>query len=267
MKSAIARAVGRDDFKVAIALGSGLSELAASLVGGNPLSYADIEDMPTSSVEGHEGSLYSGDLHGVGTLVFAGRVHLYEGHDARTVTRWVREAVAAGCEIIVLTNAAGGIATGLQVGSPCLIADHLNLTGRNPLVGPADPCGPRFLDLTEVYSSRLRGLARAVDPDLQEGVYAGLLGPTYETPAEIRMLKALGADLVGMSTVLEAIQARHLGAEVLGISVVTNLAAGLGKEPLNHDEVAAAGRLASTRLEEILQGVIAHLFPNQPHQV
>jgi purine-nucleoside phosphorylase len=259
VKSADARALGRADFKVAIALGSGLSELAASLVGGDPLSYADIEGMPTSAVEGHEGSLYHGEINAVPTLVFAGRVHLYEGHDARTITTWVREAVAAGCEIVVLTNAAGAITPELDVGAPCLIADHLNLTGHNPLIGPADAAGPRFLDQTEVYSSRLRALARAVDSDLREGVYAGLLGPTYETPAEITMLRTLGADLVGMSTVLEAIQARYLGAEVLGISVVTNLAAGISSEPLSHDEVAAAGRKAAARLEKILRGVLQRL--------
>jgi purine-nucleoside phosphorylase len=257
--SAIARAVGRDNFKVALALGSGLSEMAASLVDEDPIAYSAIDGMPASTVEGHEGALYFGDLNGVPILIFAGRVHLYEGYDARTVTRWVREAAATGCTVFVLTNAAGGIASRLEVGSPCIIADHLNLTGHNPLIGPADPARPRFLDQTEVYSARLRELAHAADGDLQEGVYAGLLGPTYETPAEIRMLRALGADLVGMSTVLEAIQARHLGAEVLGISVVTNVAAGFSDGPLSHDEVAAVGADAATRLEKIVRGVIERL--------
>jgi purine-nucleoside phosphorylase len=259
MTSAIAGATGRKDFRVAIALGSGLSELARSLVGGRPTPYSAIERMPVSAVEGHEGALYHGTIAGSGTLVFAGRVHLYEGHDPRTVTHWVREAVGAGCDVIILTNAAGGIDVDLEVGEPCLISDHLNLTGRNPLVGPADAAGPRFLDQTEVYSARLRALAHAVDPDLNEGVYAGLLGPTYETPAEVRMLQTVGADLVGMSTVLEAIQARALGAEVLGISVVTNLAAGLSSGPLDHAEVAAAGKRAAARLERLLRGVIEAL--------
>jgi purine-nucleoside phosphorylase len=257
--SPIAEATGRDDFRVAIALGSGLSELAGSLVGGGRLPYSDIEGMPVSNVEGHEGSLYHGAIGEVPTLVFAGRVHLYEGHDPRTVTHWVREAIGAGCRVIILTNAAGGIKVELEVGAPCLISDHLNLTGHNPLVGPPDPAGPRFLDQTEVYSRRLRSVARAIDPDLKEGVYAGLLGPTYETPAEIRALKTLGADLVGMSTVLEAIQARHLAAEVLGISVVTNLAAGLSSEALSHDEVAAAGKRAGVRLAKILREVVERL--------
>jgi purine-nucleoside phosphorylase len=257
--SSIARTVGRDNFQVALALGSGLSEMAASLVDAGPVAYSAIEGMPVSTVEGHEGALYFGDVSGVSTLIFAGRVHLYEGYDARTVTNWVREAAATGCSVFILTNAAGGIATELEVGSPCIIADHLNLTGHNPLIGPAQPNLPRFLDQTEVYSARLRDFARAVDADLQEGVYAGLLGPTYETPAEIRMLRVMGADLVGMSTVLEAIQARHLGAEVLGISVVTNVAAGFSDGPLSHDEVAAAGADAATRLEKIIRGVIERL--------
>lgn len=252
--SAIARATGRDRFRVAVVLGSGLGELAARLVGGEPIPYSSIEGMPLSGVPGHEGSLYfdaGGDV-----LVFAGRAHLYEGHDARTVTHWVRAAIDAGCETFVMTNAAGGIREDLEIGAPCLISDHINLTGENPLVGPNDERGPRFLDQTEVYSRRLRDLARAADPDLAEGVYVGLLGPTYETPAEVRMLATLGADLVGMSTVLEAIQARHLGAEVLGISLVTNLAAGLSPQPLSHDEVAAAGRHAADGLEAILKHVL-----------
>jgi purine-nucleoside phosphorylase len=256
----IARATGRDGHRVAVVLGSGLSDLAGSLVGGEPVPYSNIEGMPVSSVEGHEGSLYHGELDGVATLVFAGRVHLYEGHDPGTVTHWVRAAVEDGCSTIVLTNAAGGINLGLDVGAPCLISDHLNLTGMNPLVGPNDDrVGPRFLDQTEDYTRALRALAHAVDPDLKEGVYAGLLGPTYETPAEIRMLAAMGADLVGMSTVLETIQARYLGADVLGISVVTNRAAGLSPEPLSHGEVAEAGKRAAARLETILRGVIGGL--------
>jgi purine-nucleoside phosphorylase len=258
--SAIARATGRGEYRIAVALGSGLGDLAQSLVGGDPVAYSEIEGMPASAVEGHEGSLYHGDVEGVPALVFAGRVHLYEGHDPRTVTHWVRAAVEAGCKTVVITNAAGGINLELDVGAPCLISDHLNLTGTNPLVGPNDDrIGPRFLDQTEDYSRALRALARAIDPDLKEGVYAGLLGPTYETPAEVRMLAALGADLVGMSTVLETIQARYLGAEVLGISVVTNRAAGLSPGPLSHDEVAKAGRRAAARLEKVLRGVIAQL--------
>jgi purine-nucleoside phosphorylase len=255
--SSIAEATGRDVHRVAVVLGSGLSELAGSLVGGEPIPYEQLEGMAVSTVEGHQGSLYHGVIGDVPVLVFAGRVHLYEGHEPRVVTHWVRAARAAGCEVFVLTNAAGGLNLDFEVGVPCLISDHINLTGHNPLVGPNDPAGPRFLDQTEVYSRRLRELARAADPGLREGVYAGLLGPTYETPAEVRMLQTLGADLVGMSTVLEAIQARHLGGEVLGISVVTNHAAGLSPGVLSHDEVAAAGKGAAARLENILRKTIA----------
>jgi purine-nucleoside phosphorylase len=216
--------------------------------------------MPVSSVAGHEGALYSGDVAGVPTLVFAGRVHLYEGHAARDVTYSVRAAIAAGCSTIVLTNAAGGINPDLSVGAPCLISDHINLTGTSPLIGPNDDSvGPRFLDQTEVYDAKLRAVAHEVDSDLREGVYASLVGPTYETPAEVRMLRTLGADLVGMSTVLEAIQARHLGASVFGISVVTNQAAGISPVPLSHAEVAAAGRHAAARLEKLLRGVLGRL--------
>ncbi|HVM33997.1 MAG TPA: purine-nucleoside phosphorylase [Actinomycetota bacterium] len=253
-------ATGRDDFRIAVALGSGLSDVAVSLVGGKPIPYSRLQGMPLSSVAGHEGALYHGEVEGVRTLAFAGRVHLYEGHDARTVTHWVRAAADAGCDTIVLTNAAGAIRLDLEVGAPCLISDHLNLSGTNPLLGANDDTvGPRFLDQTEVYDRGLRDIAKALDPVVNEGVYAGLLGPTYETPAEVRMLKSLGADLVGMSTVNEAIMARYLGLRVLGISVVTNKAAGIGGAPLSHEEVKEAGAIASGRLEALLRGVIARL--------
>jgi len=256
----IGAATGREDYRVAVVLGSGLSDLARSLVGTEPIPYSSIEGMPASSVAGHEGALYAGDVVDVPALVFAGRAHLYEGHSPSTVTNWVRAAVDAGCTTIVLTNAAGGINPDLQVGAPCLISDHINLTGTSPLIGPNDDSvGPRFLDQTEVYDAKLRAVAHEVDPHLQEGVYASLVGPTYETPAEVRMLRTLGADLVGMSTVLEAIQARYLGASVLGISVVTNQAAGISPHPLSHTEVAEAGRRAAARFENLLRGVIAHL--------
>lgn len=260
MTGVIERATGRARFDAAVVLGSGLSDLARALVGGAPVPYHRIEGMPRSAVAGHEGALYAGDVAGVATLAFAGRVHLYEGYDARAVTRAVDVAVDAGCGVVVLTNAAGAVDTALEVGAPCLVSDHLNLTGHNPLVGPNDDArGPRFPDMTDVYDPGLRALARHVDPELREAVYAGLLGPSYETPAEIRMLATLGAGLVGMSTVLEAIRARYLGARVLGISVVTNLAAGLSPEPLTHDEVAAASRSAAARLETLLRGVLSGL--------
>lgn len=242
---------------IAIVLGSGLSSLAKSLVGGEPIPYGEIDGMPASAIEGHEGSLYAAEVSGVPVAAFAGRVHTYEGHSPQIATHAVQQVVEEGCKIMILTNAAGGIDPELEVGAPCLISDHLNLTGTNPLIGPHDKRGPRFLDLSEVYSKELRAVAHSVDPDLKEGVYAGLMGPVYETPAEVRMLRTLGASLVGMSTVLEAIAARYLGARVLGISVVTNLAAGLSPDPLSHDEVAEAGRSAAARLERLLSGVIA----------
>jgi purine-nucleoside phosphorylase len=259
-RRAVAEAAGQSHFRVAVILGSGLSSLAASLAGGEPIPYSGLPGMPVSTVEGHEGALYASEIGGVSTLAFAGRVHLYEGRSEAEVTFAVRLAAELGCKVIVLTNAAGGINPELPVGAPSLISDHLNLTGTNPLVGPNDDAiGPRFLDLTEVYDAELRALASSVDSELGSGVYAGLVGPTYETPAEVRMLMAMGADLVGMSTVLEAIVARYLGLRVLGISVVTNPAAGLAPEPLSHDEVAAAGLRASARLERLLRGVVAEL--------
>ena len=246
--------------KVAVVLGSGLSDVAKGLISADPISYAEIDGMPVSGVAGHEGSLYFGEVGEVPTLIFAGRAHLYEGRTPDQVTYAVRAAIGAGVRTIILTNAAGATTDALEVGAPCLIADHINLTGQNPLTGPNDDKeGPRFLDLTQIYASELRDLAREVDAELQEGVYAGLPGPTYETPAEVRMLRSLGADLVGMSTVHEAISAHYLKAKVLGISVVTNKAAGLSTEPLSHDEVTEAGRSAADRLHALLSGVIPKL--------
>ena len=186
-------------------------------------------------------------------LVFVGRIHAYEGHDLSRVVHPVRTACAAGADVIVLTNAAGGLRPEYRVGQPVLISDHLNLTARSPLEGP------QFVDLVDAYSPRLRALARGVDPTLAEGVYAALPGPHYETPAEIRMLRTLGADLVGMSTVHEAIAARAAGAEVLGVSLVTNLAAGMTGEPLRHDEVLAAGRDSAADLGALLAAVVARI--------
>jgi purine-nucleoside phosphorylase len=227
--------------------------VARSLTGAGPIPYSELEAWPRTRVPGHEGALYAGDIEGTPALVLAGRVHLYEGHPSSVVTHAVDEVVAAGCRTIVLTNAAGAINASLRVGEPVLIADHLNLTGSNPLVG-----GPTFVDMTEVYDAELRALARRVDPSLQEGVYAGVVGPAYETPAEIRMLATLGADLVGMSTVHEALAAHALGARVLGISVVTNAAAGLGAK-LDHELVQRAGAQAAGRMESLLRGVLAEL--------
>jgi purine-nucleoside phosphorylase len=250
---------GRPSWKVAVVLGSGLGEVAESLVSEGSADFSDISALPQTAVEGHPGRLHYGDVGGVPTLVFAGRIHLYEGHEASDVTVLVRSAVEAGCDRVVLTNAAGGIKGELEVGAPVLIRDHLNLTGHNPLRGPHDNRGPRFLDMIDAYDKELRRIAKEIDPSLREGVYAGLAGPTYETPAEIAMLEKLGADMVGMSTVLETIEARYLGAKVLGISLITNQAAGLKDEPLSHDEVAEAGRAAGPRLGRLLRELIPRM--------
>lgn len=255
----IGRATGRAHHDVAVVLGSGLNPLARSILGDCGIPYRYIEGLPSVSVVGHEGQLYSAELDGKNVLMFAGRFHLYEGHDPEVIVRPIQLAVAAGCRTIVLTNAAGAVNTELDVGAPCLISDHLNLQGVNPLTGPSDGLGPRFLDMTEAYDADLRALARTIDPEIKEGVYAGLVGPSYETPAEVRMLANMGADLVGMSTVLETIAARDRGARVLGISVVTNLAAGLAPEPLSHEEVMIAGKQAADRLEALLRGFLKAL--------
>ena len=260
--AALARATGVERHDVAVVLGSGWRP-AVDRFGETVAEVAatDLPGFPGSTVSGHTGAVRS--LHTPGgrrVLAFLGRVHAYEGHDPATVVHAVRTAHAAGCYVIVLTNAAGGIRDDLAVGQPVLLSDHLNLTGGSPVAGPLGGEVPaRFVDLTEAYAPRLRELARAVDPALAEGVYAGLPGPHYETPAEIRMLRTLGADLVGMSTVWETIAARHLGLEVLGLSLVTNLAAGLSAAPLDHAEVLDAGRVAAERMGDLLAAVVDRL--------
>jgi purine-nucleoside phosphorylase len=259
----LARATGVDRHDVAVVLGSGWRPAAARMGAVEAeLATTDLPGFPASTVAGHPGSIRSiAAPGGRRVLAFVGRVHGYEGNDPATVVHAVRTAHAAGCSVVVLTNAAGGIREGLTVGQPVLIADHLNLTGQSPVAGPLPPEGlpARFVDLTDAYARRLRALAREVDPSLVEGVYAGLPGPHYETPAEIRMLQTLGADLVGMSTVWEAIAARHLGLEVLALSLVTNLAAGLSGEPLNHDEVLEAGQQSAERMGALLADVVDRL--------
>lgn len=241
---------------VAVVLGSGWAPAAAAL--GTPATTIPMADLPgfsPPSAAGHGGSVLSVPIGDSGErmLVLLGRIHAYEGHDLRHVVHPVRTACAAGARTIVLTNAAGGLRDEYTVGQPVLISDHLNLTARSPLVGA------QFVDLVDAYAPRLRALAREIDDSLAEGVYAGLPGPHYETPAEIRMLRTLGADLVGMSTVHETIAARAAGAEVLGVSLVTNLAAGMTGESLNHDEVLAAGRASATRMGQLLSSVIGRL--------
>jgi purine-nucleoside phosphorylase len=250
--AAITRATGVDAHDVAVVLGSGWRP-AADVVGQPEyeLEMAGLPGFRPPEVAGHGGTVRSVAVGGRRALVLLGRTHLYEGHGVDQVAHGVRTAAAAGCRAVVLTNAAGGIREGMHVGEPVLISDHLNLTGRSPLHGP------RFTDLTDLYSPRLRALAREIDPELTEGVYAGLPGPHFETPAEIRMLRGLGADLVGMSTVLEAIAARAEGVEVFGLSLVTNLAAGMTGEPLDHHEVLAAGAASAGRMGELLRDLIA----------
>jgi purine-nucleoside phosphorylase len=252
---------GRPD--VAVVLGSGWAP-AADAIGpaeafGGEVPLTELGGFPAPTVAGHVSTVRSVRAGPLRVAVFLGRVHLYEGLPPATVVHGVRTAVLAGARVVVLTNAAGGIRPGLAVGQPVLISDHLNLTGKSPLTGPAPSTGPRFTDLTDLYSRRLRALAREADPSLAEGVYAMLPGPHYETPAEITMLGRLGADLVGMSTGLEAIAARQLGAEVLGISLVTNAAAGLGEHDLSHLEVVEAGRAAASRMGALLAGILARV--------
>jgi len=264
----LAERAGQPAHDVAVVLGSGWAPAADALGTGPDVPLADLGGFPPVTVPGHAGTVRSLPVGPLRVLVFLGRTHLYEGHGVPAVVHGVRTAVAAGCRVIVLTNAAGGIRDDLQAGQPVLVSDHLNLTGLSPLAGgPPPPRYPaRFTDLTDLYSRRLRALALAADPSLAEGVYAALPGPHYETPAEIRMLRALGADLVGMSTALEAIAARHLGAEVLAISLVTNLAAGLaapGKaaQALDHDEVVATGHAAAARVGALLAAILPGMVP------
>jgi purine-nucleoside phosphorylase len=251
---AIRDRTGVDEHDVAVILGSGWAPAAAQL--GDPVAVVPMAELPGFSAptaEGHGGQVLSLRLGDHRVLVLVGRIHAYEGHELRDVVHPVRAACAAGVRTIVLTNAAGGLRDDYTVGQPVLISDHLNLTARSPLVGA------QFVDLTDAYSPRLRELARRADPRLTEGVYAGLPGPNYETPAEIRALRALGADLVGMSTVHETIAARAAGAEVLGVSLVTNLAAGLSGQPLSHAEVLAAGTESASRMGALLADVVSRL--------
>ncbi|MGV0038596.1 purine-nucleoside phosphorylase [Mycobacterium colombiense] len=250
----VAERTGIAEHDVAIVLGSGWRPAVAAL--GTPtavLPQAELPGFRPPTAVGHTGELLSMRIGAHRVLVLVGRIHAYEGHDLCHVVHSVRTACAAGVRAVVLTNAAGGLRSDMAVGEPVLISDHLNLTARSPLVGP------QFVDLTDAYSPRLRALARQADPTLAEGVYAGLPGPHYETPAEIRMLRTLGADLVGMSTVHETIAARAAGAEVLGVSLVTNLAAGLSGEPLSHAEVLAAGAAAATRMGALLAMILEQL--------
>ncbi len=251
---AIAERTGVEKHDVAVVLGSGWAPAVAEL--GDPVATVPMADVPgltPPSAAGHRGQVHSTRIGDHRVLVLAGRIHAYEGHDLEHVVHPVRTAAATGVSTVVLTNAAGGLRSEYEVGQPVLISDHLNLTARSPLVGA------QFVDLVDAYSPALRALAREIEPSLAEGVYAGLPGPHYETPAEIRMLRTLGADLVGMSTVHETIAARAAGLQVLGVSMVTNLAAGMTGQPLSHVEVLEAGRRSATLMGALLRSVIERI--------
>jgi purine-nucleoside phosphorylase len=250
----IAEGTGIAEHDVAIVLGSGWAPAASALGSATAvLPMAELPGFTPPTAIGHTGQVLSVGIAQHRVLVLAGRVHAYEGHGLLHVVHPVRAACAAGARVVVLTNAAGSLRDDFEVGQPVVISDHLNLTSRSPLIGP------QFVDMVDAYAPRLRKLAREVDPTLVEGVYAGLPGPQYETPAEIRMLRMLGADLVGMSTVHETIAARAAGAEVLGVSLVTNPAAGMTGEPLSHVEVLAVGAESATRMGALLADVVARL--------
>lgn len=253
---------GADTPRVGIVLGSGLSELSRQLDVGCKVPYSDVPGMAGVSVIGHEGALYFGRLAQVPVVCASGRVHLYEGHSPDQVVHCVRIMAALGVEAVILTNAAGGIRRDLGPGSLMLISDHLNLTGRSPLMGP-NSRGPRFPDMSEAYDGALRDVATRVAATqsvrLDQGVYAGLLGPSYETPAEIEMLDRMGASAVGMSTVLETLALRHLGVRVLGLSCITNHAAGRSTATLDHKEVAEVALRTSTTFRALLAGIVREM--------
>jgi len=258
---------GRLRPRLGIVLGSGLGAAADAVHDRVIVPYEDIPYFPKSTVEGHSGRLVAGSLGGAPVLVMQGRVHFYEGYSLKDVTFPMRVMGALGVRAVILTNAAGGIADGYKIGQLVLIADHINMMGWNPMVGPNDPrfafdrpnSGLRFFDMSEAYSKRLRQIAtQAAELEgqtLEEGVYLAVSGPSFETPAEIRAFRNMGATLVGMSTVPETIVARHMGIEVLGLSCVTNLASGLSETPLSHAEVFEAGKQVERKLAELLERI------------
>ncbi|MGI5349216.1 purine-nucleoside phosphorylase [Streptomyces sp. CA-250714] len=245
---------GEDSHDVALVMGSGWVPAADTLgVADHELAVTELPGFPPPTAAGHAGKIRSHRVGDKRALVFLGRTHAYEGRGVAAVAHGVRTAVAAGCKTIVLTNGCGGLRPGMRPGQPVLISDHINLTATSPIVGA------NFVDLTDLYSPRLRALCKEIDPTLEEGVYVQFPGPHYETPAEIGFVRTIGGDLVGMSTVLEAIAAREAGAEVLGVSLVTNLAAGMTGEPLNHEEVLQAGRDSAVRMGSLLGEVLNRL--------
>ena len=250
--------------EVGIVLGSGLGGLADEVDEPIAIPFGELPGWPSATAPGHVGRLVVGRLAGRPVVMLQGRFHVYEGNDPGLVVEPVLLFQRLGASVVVLTNAAGGVDPAFGPGTLMVISDHLNLTGRTPLLGPnADSIGPRFQDLTDAWSPRLReklhAAGRAEGVDLADGIYAGLLGPQYETPAEVRMLRTLGADAVGMSTVLECIAARWAGLEVCGVSLVTNAGAGYSGEPLSHEEVLAAGAEAGPRLAKVIRRFVAEL--------
>jgi purine-nucleoside phosphorylase len=252
--AALRERTGVETHDLALVLGSGwLPAVDALGEATAELTTADLPGFAPPAVAGHAGKIRSVRAGDRNLLVLLGRTHLYEGRGVRAVVHGVRTAAAAGCRAVVLTNGCGGLKESWQPGTPVLISDHVNLTATSPIEGAT------FVDLTDLYSSRLRALCHEVDESLDEGVYVQFPGPHYETPAEIRMVRTIGGDLVGMSTALEAIAAREASLEVLGISLVTNLAAGITGEPLDHEEVLEAGRAAATRMGELLGRVVPRI--------
>lgn len=261
---AVASATGRAPHRAAVVLGSGLSGYATSLPGALEVPYGDIPGFPAPKVEGHAGSLFSVEVGDEHVLLLAGRVHTYEGWDMSDIVFGVRTAALSGCHTVVLTNACGSIGSHLGPGDLVAIKDHLNLTGRNPLVGDNDSrLGPRFPDMNQLYDPGLRASIAAAAAEkgipYKEGVYAWFLGPSYETPAEVEMAKRAGADLVGMSTVPEAIALRHMGVRVGGISLVTNHAAGTTDEPPSHEEVTRIAVEARDRFTGLLDALLPRI--------
>lgn len=250
--------------EIGLILGSGLGILAELIEDAVAIPYEDIPHFPVSTVEGHVGELLIGNIQGRPVVMMKGRFHMYEGYGPEVTAFPVRVMKEIGVEKMLVTNAAGGVNTHYHAGDLMIISDHLNLTGRNPLVGPNEPAfGVRFPDMSEAYSGRLRSLAKTTAEaqgfNIQEGVYAGLLGPNYETPAEIVMLRKLGADAVGMSTVAEVIVARHTGIEVLGISCITNMAAGILDQPLSHDEVMETAEQVKGKFLGLVMALIPYM--------
>lgn len=261
--------------RIGIVLGSGLGAVAEAVTDPVLVPYAEIPHFPQSTVVGHSGRIVAGKLNGAPVVVMQGRVHFYEGYTAAQVTFPMRVLGALGIRAVVLTNAAGGISEGLEIGQLVALSDHINFMGWNPLVGPNEPrfgflpgAGLRFFDMTEPYSKQLRALAKSASQaegfELGEGVYLAVSGPSFETPAEIRAFRTLGATLVGMSTVPETIVARHMGMQVLGISCVTNLAAGLGAK-LSHEDVFEAGRKVEQRLGNLLVRLVPEMAATLEH--